>query len=561
MRSLRRIVAFYTLSLFANWLTAGATAVLITQALRGKVFGSPDSNDVAKQIVVGADGSMYVAGVSTPSRPGGQAWGDPEAGDVLGNTDIFLAKFTASTELAWVKRTGSAGEDVVNDLVMAGEALYLCGATTGNLAMDPRGSSDAFVMKFTVDGAKAWRHPFQFGSNRNDSCNALSVDRNSMKIYVTGSTMGILFGSIQPRNTTTHHFLASFSEIQNNETLGLQLIQGRQTASSGNSSGDAIAIGNNHVLLMTTEWEDVRKRYRTVTYLRELSLDTLLDRKLHMIKSLDEGSFRATGMAAVNMSGDVFFVGTTNLDTNKTEYHALKYSLKNDDAKSSSMWTQRIGSVASNVKMPTQTPCIVADEANDVVYVAGVEDGYLPNENSSVVISPLIMLRMDNGEVAQRWHRSTTIAFDKEEITDIAFDLEKGAVYTGTWDGGVELLSNALVGSFGSRALNLSLPSAPPARNPNVTVTSIEAKEEAKRSRTIGYILLGLASTGIAVTGMIAYGLRAARGKGNGSDDHLPDAANKMEEMRRQVLEAHLQAGGDHSAVAEVTIGGSAAPR
>lgn len=562
MRAVRRVVAFFALSFFAHWLGARATAVLITQALRGKVFGSPDSNDIARRIVVDSDGSLYIAGITTPSRPGVQGWGSTEAGEATGKKDIFLAKFTASAKLVWVKRSGSKGDDVVNDLALSNEGLYLCGATTGRLGMDPRGSSDAFVMKFTTDGIKAWKRPFQFGSTEYDSCNAIFIDPNSRRIYLTGSTMGKLFGSVQPRKGTSNQFVCSFSEVPNDATAGLQLLQGRQTGSSGHSSGDAIAIGNNHVLLMTTEWESLNKRNRTTTYLSELSVDTLLHRKLHMIKSLDEGSFYARRMAAVNTTGDVYFVGTTYLDKGIVDYHALKYSLKDEDTRARPTWKQRVGSVAANAQMQTQTACIVADESHDVVYVAGVEDGYYANENSGVVITPLLKLRMDDGEVAQRWHRSTTTPEEKEEITDLALDLDKNVVYAGTWDGGAHLHSNTLLGSFGSRAQNSRQPGATPVATSNLHAGVVDegGTKGRNRGRMVGYLLLGLGSLGIALTAMIAYGMRVSKRTIDGGDGDSQSGTNGIEEMRRQAVEAHRQAEGDEPESKDVVIGGSAAP-
>lgn len=564
MRRRDRLAALQVLLTFAYLLTAESSAVLVTQALKGRVFGSPNSSDVAKRIVIGGDGSIYIAGITTPAKAGILPWGDAEAGEVTGKTDIFLAKFSTSGRLVWVKRTGSAGEDVLNDLKLANGGLYLCGSTTGKFAIDPRGSSDAFVMKYTLDGIKAWRHPFQFGSSRYDTCNSLQVDASSNTVYLTGTTMGKVFGSVTPANATTHYFVASFTEIFNDDAIGLQLIQGRQRGSHGNSSGDGIVMAKNRVFLMTSEWEDFDKKDRSITYLSELDREGLVLRKLHVIKTSDEGSFQGKRMTAVNETGDVYIAGVTNLPGDRKEYHAVKFSFNEGGGTSGVMWATRVGSVSSDARMMTQTPSIVADASRNVAYVAGVEDGYFTDGKSGIVIVPMFKLRMDNGEIAQRWQRATTIPLETEEVTDIALDPGKVVVYTGSWDGGPEFHANVLIGSFGSRGHSSRSPGSRPVTNGAFIQAGAANEEEKKkmgRGKVVGFVLLGLGVAGVVLTALVAFGMRSSKRNINMGDDKLPLTDNAMEEHRRQVAESHRSSGFSQAEANDVVVGGSASPR
>lgn len=564
MRQRCNLQSICILLIFVQFLNAESTAVLINQALKGKVFGSPNSNDVAKRIVVGGDGAIYVAGETTPNKPDVVPWGDAEAGEATAKTDVFLAKFSTSGQLVWVKRFGSTGEDVLNDLILANGGLYLCGSTTGKLAIDPRGPADAFVMKFSLDGIKAWRHPFQFGSKRHDSCNSMHVDTNANIIYVTGTTTGKLFGSITPPNATSHSFVSSFSELLNDDIAGLQLIQGRQRGTHGNSSGEAIALSSNRVFQMTTEWEAMDKKHRAITYLNELEPETLVLRKLHMIKSSDEGSFQGRRMAAVNESGDIFIVGVTNLSGGRRDYHAVKFGLKEDNNVRGVLWVTKVGSVSTQAKLHIQVPSIVADKSHNVTYIAGVEDGYFTSDNAGVVIIPMYKLRMSNGEVAQRWHRSTTVPQDKEEVTDIALDPGKAVVYTGTWDGGPDLHANVLIGSFGSRGHTSRSPGSRPIASVQNTQNALMGEKEKKKAastKVVGFVLLSLGGVGVVLAVAMAFQLRSSKRKIDlGDGDSYTDTENAMQEMRRQVAESHRQAAFSRGEPRDVVVGGSAGP-
>ena len=71
--------------------------------------------------------------------------------------------------------------------------VYVTGTTTGDLFATVAGESDAYVAKYDTDGNQVWAK--QFGSIHREWGNGVAVD-SSGNVYVTGTTMGDLFGTI-----------------------------------------------------------------------------------------------------------------------------------------------------------------------------------------------------------------------------------------------------------------------------------------------------------------------------------------------------------------------------
>lgn len=109
-------------------------------------------NDAANGLTLDADGNLYVTG----EFMGADVDFDPGAGTTLlssaGNSDIFLAKYTASGSLMWALRQGGAdyadrGLDV--DLDGAGQVYITGDFEDANTA---QGASDVFLSQFDADG-------------------------------------------------------------------------------------------------------------------------------------------------------------------------------------------------------------------------------------------------------------------------------------------------------------------------------------------------------------------------------------------------------------------------
>lgn len=545
-------------------LVVDSTSTLVSQVLKGRIFGSHASSEIPRRVVVDEDGFLYIAGITKPSNPDESAWGDVEAGEVTGKGDIFLAKFSMSAELLWVKRTGSSEEDVLNDLKIANDSLYFCGSTEGSFGSPSRGSADGFIMKFTLEGEKAWRRPYQFGTDEYDSCNALEVDSKAKKIYVVGITGGRLYGTSNPPKGMLEPFVASFDEF--GDSVRLKLAAGRQTSSSGNSSGDAIAFASDDVLMMTTEWDErLGEEYNRTTYLNVLDRATLLLQKRYDLRSLEQGTFCGFRMVVPGGSGDVFIIGKTKMPDMTQLYHVILFNEAADEGIGGVVWATRVGKVSKNTTMIYQIPAIAVDAVERIVYVAGVEDGFFIDPStvnvSGIILVPFLKIQASSGRIDQRWHRSTTVPGEKEELTDIALGPGMQVVYTGVWEGGPSFHSNALIGSFGSPDhISRETGSVPVATSMSAQAggQGKEAGKNFSHGKVIIYSLLGLGVVGIALTALIARGMWSPR-KTISDDESV--ASSDMEEIRRQIADAHRDLENPEDGAEDVVVGGSAGPR
>lgn len=549
-------------------ITANAAKVLMSQVLRGRVFGSETSSDIPKRILVGEDGALYVGGTTIPKSEGDPAWGHVDAGEVVGKSDIFVAKFSSMGQLVWVKRTGSTGDEELRDLKIANEALYVCGWTEGNFGAASRGGADAFIMKFTLDGDKAWRYPLQFGSSEDDSCNALEIDAAGQRVFAVGSTRGKLFGSLKPVNNSAQFFSASFEEFD--DSVGLKLFVGRQNGSRGNSSSSAIAISGNHAFVMSTDWENqsAGKAYLH-THINVLDRETLLIHRRFRITGEGNNSFRGVRMVIVSETEDSYVIGESLHSNGTMSYNVLKITQTGNDSVDGVTWATRVGRRSTNASLLHQTPSLIVDDSAERVYVAGVEDGFFverssAEETSGVMIMPFIQIRSSTGVIEQCWHRTTSVPSEMEEITDIALDPANKVVYTGVWNGGYKFQSNVLIGSFGSTEHTSRRPGSIPVASVGFAQAGDEierAKKESGRGKLVGYVLLGLGVGGVILTALILHGMRSSKRDVVLANSDESEGGIDMEEIRRQVAEAHRDSEILDNDVEGAVVGGSAAPR
>ncbi len=142
------------------------------------------STDTSTGISSDSTGNVYVSGYTTGAFSGNTN---------KGSTDGFLAKYSATGTLAWVKQLGTIYDDYVTAVKTdsAGNIYivgYTPGAFTGNTNL---GGWDGFIAKYNPSGTQTWLK--QFGTNNHDYPTGLSID-NQGNIYVTGSTNGSLPG-------------------------------------------------------------------------------------------------------------------------------------------------------------------------------------------------------------------------------------------------------------------------------------------------------------------------------------------------------------------------------
>lgn len=139
------------------------------------------TDDLAHGVAADSSGNVYVAGVTSGSLPGNAT---------SGGQDVFVAKYSAQGTLAWVRQWGSPGSDIAQDVeVDSTGAIIVGGTTTGALAFDNQGGTDAFVSRWTSGGVREWGR--QLGTAADESGYGVATDANGT-VYLAGSSTGAL---------------------------------------------------------------------------------------------------------------------------------------------------------------------------------------------------------------------------------------------------------------------------------------------------------------------------------------------------------------------------------
>lgn len=147
--------------------------------------------EAANGVAIGRDGAIYVAG-SIRGSVDGQSFSG-------GNVDAFVTKFSSDGNRAWTRLIGSSGAETAYALTVGADgSIYLAGVTEGVGSLDgiPRNISSlryGFVTKFNPDGTKSWTR--LISSEGVDQAYALTTGADGF-IYVSGVTTGSLNGQV-----------------------------------------------------------------------------------------------------------------------------------------------------------------------------------------------------------------------------------------------------------------------------------------------------------------------------------------------------------------------------
>jgi hypothetical protein len=186
-------------------LLAGSALAVTTpaQPLSVTQFGS-NRNDTIYKVVTDSSGNVYVAGVTDGAVPGGVTInGVFTANTNSGGNDVFVAKYDPNGSLMWAVQFGSAGDDFAQGLAVFtqpsstnAQLVYVSGWTTDALPGNKSaGGIDAFVAKLdAATGNITWIK--QYGTPFDDFGYGAAVDAVDGSVYIAGSTLGNLAGSI-----------------------------------------------------------------------------------------------------------------------------------------------------------------------------------------------------------------------------------------------------------------------------------------------------------------------------------------------------------------------------
>jgi septum formation inhibitor MinC len=145
---------------------------------------------------LGSSDYDYSLGVSTDSQGNvfisGFTYG-ALAGGNKGSSDAWVAKYSPEGTLRWRKQLGSSDTD--DSLGVATDSrgnVFISGATDGALAGSNKGFYDAWVAKYSPEGTLLWTK--QLGSSDYDDSNGVATDSQG-NVFISGYTEGALKGS------------------------------------------------------------------------------------------------------------------------------------------------------------------------------------------------------------------------------------------------------------------------------------------------------------------------------------------------------------------------------
>jgi hypothetical protein len=147
------------------------------------MFGT-EGIDTGLAAAAAPGGDVLVAGHTEGTLPGQVS---------AGGYDVFLARFGGDGTPRWVAQFGTPQMDEVWAVTADAEgSAYLCGYTRGALDGTNQGESDAFVAKYSADGARLWA--VQVGTAAAEQATALGLGPSG-DLFVVGSTGGALDGT------------------------------------------------------------------------------------------------------------------------------------------------------------------------------------------------------------------------------------------------------------------------------------------------------------------------------------------------------------------------------
>lgn len=205
--------------------------------------------DMVHDMYVDASGNVYITGQFT-----GTADFDPGIGVAslvsAGSDDIYLAKYTASGALSFVKKMGSTIGDAGRGIVLdASGNIYLTGYFRSVCDFDPSanvnsltsvsGSADIFVAKYDSLGNYIWANAA--GGTNGDIGQCITVD-NSGNVIVAGDFYGTAI-DFDPGAGTVSLSTNGFSDIfVAKYTSGGALVWARSMGGIVNDDGFGIAV-------------------------------------------------------------------------------------------------------------------------------------------------------------------------------------------------------------------------------------------------------------------------------------------------------------------------------
>gem|GEM_PF-1621721 len=220
--------------------------LVIDPVLHYSTYLGATAHDLANAIAVNANGEVYVTG-NTNSFDFPTAV-NPYDSSINGQ-DVFLSKLNATGDvLLYSTFLGGSGGDDAIDIAVDATGVYIAGNTNStNFPISNAyqaalsGSSDAFLLKLSVDGSSLLYSTY-FGGSGSDNFQAIATDSSGI-VYITGYTTTSNF----PTTTGVHkeNITGSSSDaflIKINTTLSGTSSLEKSTLFGGDNSEEGLAI-------------------------------------------------------------------------------------------------------------------------------------------------------------------------------------------------------------------------------------------------------------------------------------------------------------------------------
>lgn len=326
-----------------------------TRLLGSSPWYNAGSADEAHALTTGADGSIYVAGVTKGDLLDGQ--------NSSGGMDAFIAKFSPAGDKQWTKLLGTSSWDEANALTAGADgSIYVSGYTGGNLLGQSNSNNqyDAFITKFDPDGDIKWTSLLYEGYEAKANAVTSGADGST---YVSGLAL-----TGRANSGTADAFIAKFNPSGQKQWTRLLGTSSRDEASAMTTGRDGS--------IYVSGWTWGNLDGQTNSGDRDAFLTKFNPNgekqwtKLLGTANIDYASALTTGV-----DGSIYVSGTTNgsLDGQATDGSWNAFVTKfNPDG--TLRWTQLLGSNSADEAHALTTG------ADGSVYIAGWTTGTLDGQ-------------------------------------------------------------------------------------------------------------------------------------------------------------------------------------
>lgn len=200
------------------------------------------NREEARSVVVGADGSVIVAGFSE-----GGLGSDALAKGGAGGKDVFVSKLSERGNVMWTQALGTASHDIADRVALQDDgSVIVAGYSFGQLNVSAGTRGDVFVARFSPEGRLAWvRQDVTIGAGNGETHSRLTslACGGDGSISLAGFTMASTFNG-QTNKGGIDSFVVKYSssgDFQWAKLLGTELDDKAWSVASTSDGGVLLA--------------------------------------------------------------------------------------------------------------------------------------------------------------------------------------------------------------------------------------------------------------------------------------------------------------------------------